>query len=148
MFKALLKKHNGNKGFTLIELIVVIAILAILALLLVPRFAGFTDNAKESADKASMETIEKATLTLISTDKIRNDSTTDIVILIANSTASTAGAITISASGSSNAGTSGANVQDDFRGLLGTQYKTQKTSATGFQVNVTPTEDVIVDTTP
>ena len=43
-------KKKNQKGFTLIELIVVIAILAILALIAIPRFAGFTDKAKLSAD--------------------------------------------------------------------------------------------------
>ena len=70
MFNALLKKRNSNKGFTLIELIVVIAILAILAMLIVPKFLGFTDNAKIAADKAAVETIEKAVMTLVANGEI------------------------------------------------------------------------------
>ncbi|SHJ70715.1 general secretion pathway protein G [Hathewaya proteolytica DSM 3090] len=35
-----------KKGFTLIELIVVIAILGVLAAVLLPKFSGFTDDAR------------------------------------------------------------------------------------------------------
>ena len=40
------KKKEGNKGFTLVELIVVIVILAILAAILVPALLGYIDRAK------------------------------------------------------------------------------------------------------
>ncbi len=49
MLNLLTKKVNNRKGFTLIELIVVIAIIAILAAVLIPRFTGFTDNAREKS---------------------------------------------------------------------------------------------------
>lgn len=65
MLKMLAKKGKSNKGFTLIELIVVIAIIAILALLLVPRFAGFTEDARVSNDRNACETIERAFMTLL-----------------------------------------------------------------------------------
>lgn len=41
------KKTNGNKGFTLVELIVVLVILAILAAILVPALLGYIDKARE-----------------------------------------------------------------------------------------------------
>ncbi len=44
----LTKKIKNKKGFTLIELIVVIAVIAILAAVLIPRFAGFTEDANSS----------------------------------------------------------------------------------------------------
>lgn len=65
MLKLLAKKGKSNKGFTLIELIVVIAIIAILALLLVPRFAGFTEDARVANDRNACETIERGFMTLI-----------------------------------------------------------------------------------
>lgn len=40
-------KKNGNKGFTLVELIVVLVILAILAALLVPALTGYIDKARD-----------------------------------------------------------------------------------------------------
>jgi len=49
MYQLLRKRLGGKKGFTLIELIVVIAIIAILAVILIPRFAGFTQNARQRA---------------------------------------------------------------------------------------------------
>ena len=70
MIKALCKKSKESKGFTLIELIVVIAILAILALILVPRFGGFTDDAKAEADKAAARTIETAVVSLMANGTI------------------------------------------------------------------------------
>lgn len=44
----LTQKIKNKKGFTLIELIVVIAVIAILAAVLIPRFAGFTEDANSS----------------------------------------------------------------------------------------------------
>lgn len=71
MLKMLAKKGKSNKGFTLIELIVVIAIIAILALLLVPRFAGFTEDAKIANDRNACETIERAFQTLFANGSLR-----------------------------------------------------------------------------
>ena len=45
------RKRMNKKGFTLIELIIVIAILGILAALAIPRFAGFTEQAKIADDE-------------------------------------------------------------------------------------------------
>ena len=46
--KKLTKPKNGEKGFTLIELIIVIVILGIIAGVAVPQFLGLTDDARES----------------------------------------------------------------------------------------------------
>lgn len=48
---------NTKKGFTLIELLVVLGILGILVAILIPRFSGFTDNAREKAVKADAKNI-------------------------------------------------------------------------------------------
>lgn len=55
-----LKRKNGQKGFTLVELIVVMAILAVLAAIAVPRYTGTLDKAKLQADQASAKTIVSA----------------------------------------------------------------------------------------
>ncbi|WP_425805720.1 type II secretion system protein [Desulfitobacterium sp. Sab5] len=49
MTNALINLKKNKKGFTLVELVVVIAIIGILATILVPRFIGYTDDAREKA---------------------------------------------------------------------------------------------------
>lgn len=121
MFKALVKKSKSNKGFTLIELIVVIAIIAILALILVPRFGGFTERAKVSADAASIKTIETAVQTMIAGGELSGDGSFDInnKTLVANIT-----------------GVTGSAIQADLQELLGTNLEQQTEKKTGFTVTI------------
>jgi prepilin-type N-terminal cleavage/methylation domain-containing protein len=123
MFKGLVKKSKSNKGFTLIELIVVIAIIAILALILVPRFAGFTDTAKENADKATAKTIETAVQTLIAGGKISGDGS----FYINNGTdyQDVSGDVT------------GTAIESDFQELLGTGVQEQAGAKAGYIVTMT-----------
>ena len=57
MKQKLLQLKKKKKGFTLIELIVVIAIIAILAAILLPRYFGFTDQARQSAAVSDAKSI-------------------------------------------------------------------------------------------
>jgi type IV pilus assembly protein PilA len=56
-YKAMLKKKNSKKAFTLIELIVVIAIIGVLIAILVPTMSGFVDEARTTTDLANARTI-------------------------------------------------------------------------------------------
>ena len=56
----MMKRKNGQKGFTLIELIVVMAILAILAAIAVPRYTGVMTKAKADANTSNILLIERA----------------------------------------------------------------------------------------
>jgi prepilin-type N-terminal cleavage/methylation domain-containing protein len=49
----MMKRKNGQKGFTLVELIVVMAILAVLAAIAVPRFGTVLTDSKSKADVAN-----------------------------------------------------------------------------------------------
>lgn len=76
MFNLLSKKVHNKKGFTLIELIVVIAILGILAAVLLPRFLGFSDNAKNGSVISDCKNIATAIESLTALDKTFEDTTT------------------------------------------------------------------------
>jgi type IV pilus assembly protein PilA len=56
----MMKRKNGQKGFTLVELIVVMAILAILAAIAIPRYSAVQNQAKINADAATAQSIISA----------------------------------------------------------------------------------------
>ena len=56
----MMKKRNGKKGFTLVELVVVIAILGVLAAIAIPSIIGIINAANESADKTTANTMNVA----------------------------------------------------------------------------------------
>ncbi len=58
-------KKNGNKGFTLVELIVVLVILAILAALLIPALTGYIDKARQKQIIAETRQAVMAAQTLV-----------------------------------------------------------------------------------
>jgi general secretion pathway protein G len=53
-------KRNRRRGFSLMELLLVLVILGVLAALVVPRFANRSQQARETAAKADVSSIETA----------------------------------------------------------------------------------------
>ena len=50
-------RNDGNKGFTLLELMIVVAIIAILAAALIPNFIGFDTEARLASTKTNLNTL-------------------------------------------------------------------------------------------
>ena len=133
MIKALCKKSKESKGFTLIELIVVIAILAILALILVPRFGGFTDDAKAEADKAAARTIQTAVVSLMANGTIELRGAGNGTFAIGNGTTlSGVTHIRILRDVDGNGSKETKDLEDALKNLLGTKLK----HSTGGTFNV------------
>ncbi|MEG0629951.1 MAG: type II secretion system protein [Christensenellaceae bacterium] len=58
--KAMMKKKNNKKAFTLVELIVVIAIIGVLMAILIPSMMGFVTQAETATANANARTVYSA----------------------------------------------------------------------------------------
>jgi prepilin-type N-terminal cleavage/methylation domain-containing protein len=93
----LFQRLKNKKGFTLIELIVVIAILGILALIAIPRFAGFTERAREGNDEQYAALVANSVMVIVAAGDVGYTPDSDVTITLSpNGNISTATGITMS----------------------------------------------------
>ena len=99
MLKAFSKKE-GQKGFTLIELMIVIAIIGILAAIAIPQFASYRAKSYNTQAKAELKSFYTACQAYFSENPL--PSTTTCSLALVQNTFKNSGAVTITPAGGQN----------------------------------------------
>ena len=63
------RRANGNRGFSLVELIIVIAIMAILTALLAPQFLKYVERSREARDDTNVALLLRAAQIMVVDDE-------------------------------------------------------------------------------
>ncbi len=72
-------RENGNKGFTLAELLIVVAIIAVLVAISIPIFSAQLEKSREATDAANI----RSAYAEVSADLLTNESTDKTVNVVA-----------------------------------------------------------------
>jgi len=70
MRRFLKRIHQGNKGFTLVEMLIVVAIIGILAAVIMPRFVGVVGHAETQAAAAEEAMVQTAMDTMMAKESL------------------------------------------------------------------------------
>ena len=76
------KKHDNNKGFTLVELIVVLIIIALLVAILTPALLGYIDNARKEKEATNAKAVLNADREMLVEKADLEEDTVDDVLRI------------------------------------------------------------------
>lgn len=80
------RKENGNKGFSLVELIVVVAIMAVLLVVLTPQYLRYVERTRLQKDNSAIAEIVQTIKIALADETILSDTTFDVTMSLTGTT--------------------------------------------------------------